>query len=91
MKGDRRGTVIVEVNVCGPVGCGKSAICGEIEIALRAIGVKVSWPDGDDEKRLTHADWQSALDLYDPTVVIREIIQKPNQTPTNPIPGTAGK
>ena len=69
--------MIVEVNVCGPVGSGKSAICGEIEIALRAIGVTVSWPDGESEKRLTHADWQMALDLYRPTVTIHEITQKP--------------
>ena len=69
--------MIVEVNVCGPVGSGKSAICGEIEIALRAIGVDVSWPDSESEKRLTDADWHSALEMYRPTVIIHEITQKP--------------
>ena len=52
----------ITVTVSGPVGSGKSAICGEIEIALRAIGVNVSWPDGDTEKRLTHAEWQEAIE-----------------------------
>lgn len=67
----------ITVTVSGPVGSGKSAICGEIEIALRAIGVNVSWPDGDTEKRLTHAEWQEAIDLYMPTVIIHEVIIKP--------------
>lgn len=62
----------VTVTVSGPVGSGKSAICGEIEIALKAIGVPVRWRGGDSEKRLTHADWQEALDLYQPRVVICE-------------------
>jgi len=62
-------TVIVTVS--GPTGSGKSAICGEIEIAMRAIGVPVTWDD-EGEKNMTHADWQSALDLYKPSVVIVE-------------------
>lgn len=63
---------IVNVTVSAPVGSGKSAIAGEIEIAMRAIGVPVTWRDGDAEKRLTHSDWQRAIDLYKPSVVIRE-------------------
>ena len=62
----------VVVTVSGPVGSGKSALCGEIEIAMKAIGVPVEWSAGEAEKRLTHADWASALDLYKPSVVIRE-------------------
>ena len=62
-------TVIVTVS--GPTGSGKSAICGEIEIAMRAIGVPVAWDD-EGEKNMTHADWQHALDLYKPSVVIVE-------------------
>jgi hypothetical protein len=62
----------VSVTISAPVGSGKSAICGEIEIALKAIGVPVTWPDGEAEKRLTHADWQRDLDIYKPSVVIRE-------------------
>lgn len=66
---------MVTVTVSGPVGCGKSAIAGEIEIALRAIGVPVRFADPEAaqaEKNGTHADWQSALDLYQPEVVIVE-------------------
>ena len=63
----------VSIFVTGSTGSGKSAICGEIEIALKAIGVDVTWEGGDDEKRLTHADWQSTLEQYDPKVTIREL------------------
>lgn len=66
MSGD-----VVTVTVSGPTGSGKSAICGEIEIALCAIGVPVTWND-QGEKNLTHANWQRALDLYQPHVVIVE-------------------
>jgi hypothetical protein len=62
----------VRVVVSGLTGSGKSAIAGEIEIALRAIGVPVEWPDGAAEKNWSHADWQSALELYNPRVVIVE-------------------
>lgn len=37
----------VLVTVAGFTGCGKSAIAGEIEIALKAIGVSVTWVNGD--------------------------------------------
>lgn len=64
-------TVIVE----GGVGTGKSAIAGEIEIALKAIGVPVRFLDEAgmrSEKNMTHADWQSAIDMYRPNVTIIE-------------------
>lgn len=67
----------VTVTVSGPVGCGKSAIAGEIEIALRAIGVPVRYADERaalSEKRMTHADWQTYLDMYKPSVVLVEQI-----------------
>jgi hypothetical protein len=63
------------VTVSGPVGCGKSAIAGEIEIALRAIGLPVRFADeaaAESERRMTHADWQKAIELYQPSVVIVE-------------------
>ncbi len=60
------------VFVTGATGSGKSAICGEIEIALRAIGVDVIWDGGISEKHLTHACWQEALEQYNPKVVIYE-------------------
>lgn len=59
----------------GPVGCGKSAVLGEIEIALKAIGVPVRWADAAgarSEKNMTHADWTSYLEMYQPTVVLVE-------------------
>ncbi len=66
----------VVVTVSGETGSGKSAIAGEIEIALKAIGVTVVWADpaaAQSEKNMTHADWQTALDLYRPTVVLNEV------------------
>ncbi|WP_181971465.1 ead/Ea22-like family protein, partial [Escherichia coli] len=50
-----KGEVLVVVS--GFTGCGKSAIAGEIEIAMKAIGVPVLWTNGDAEKRMTGADW----------------------------------
>jgi adenylylsulfate kinase-like enzyme len=69
----------VTITVSGPVGSGKSAIAGEIEIAMKAIGVAVRYadPDGaESEKRMTHADWQQALEAYNPSVVIVEAITR---------------
>ncbi|EPY0274495.1 hypothetical protein AZ035_003202 [Klebsiella aerogenes] len=62
----------VLVTVAGFTGCGKSAIAGEIEIAMKAIGVPVTWANGDAEKRMTGADWLTAIEMYKPTVRIVE-------------------
>lgn len=62
----------VLVTVAGFTGCGKSAIAGEIEIAMKAIGVPVTWANGDSEKRMTGADWLTAIEMYKPTVRIVE-------------------
>jgi hypothetical protein len=35
----------VQIIVSGPVGCGKSAIVEEIAVALKAIGIEVSFAD----------------------------------------------
>lgn len=72
-KADRQpanGEVYVEVS--GLTGVGKSGVAGEIEIAMRALGLDVVWEDSENEKRLTHADWIGALEMYKPRVVIRE-------------------
>jgi hypothetical protein len=69
----------VTVEVSGPVGSGKSAILGEIEIALKAIGVPVRYADeaaAQSEKNMTHADWDYALEMYKPTVVLVERASK---------------
>ncbi|MEH4265876.1 ead/Ea22-like family protein [Klebsiella aerogenes] len=62
----------VLVTVAGFTGCGKSAIAGEIEIAMKAIGVPVTWANGEAEKRMTGADWLTAIEMYKPTVRIVE-------------------
>ncbi|EMX9009823.1 ead/Ea22-like family protein [Escherichia coli] len=63
----------VLVVVSGFTGCGKSAIAGEIEIAMKAIGVPVQWTNGDAEKRMTGADWLTEIEMYKPTVRIVEV------------------
>ena len=63
----------VLVTVSGLTGTGKSAIAGEIEIALKAIGVTVVWEDSQSEKNMTHADWHTYIEMYQPRVTIREI------------------
>ncbi len=66
-----KGEVLVVVS--GFTGCGKSAIAGEIEIAMKAIGVPVQWTNGDAEKRMTGADWLTAIEMFKPTVRIVEV------------------
>lgn len=66
-----KGEVLVVVS--GFTGCGKSAIAGEIEIAMKAIGVPVQWTNGDAEKHMTGADWLTAIERYKPTVRIVEV------------------
>ncbi|EAX7983166.1 hypothetical protein BRP03_21720 [Salmonella enterica] len=66
-----KGEVLVVVS--GFTGCGKSAIAGEIEIAMKAIGVPVQWTNGDAEKHMTGADWLTAIEMYKSTVRIVEV------------------
>lgn len=63
----------VLVTVSGFTGCGKSAIAGEIEIAMKAVGVPVQWTNSDVEKRMTGADWLTAIEMYRPNVRIVEV------------------
>lgn len=65
----------VTVTVSGLTGSGKSAIYGEIVLALTAIGVSVEHADPaawQSECNMTHADWQDAIDLYQPVVTMVE-------------------
>lgn len=65
---------VVTVTVGGLTGSGKSAVLGEIEIALRALGLTVRHDAGfQAEKNATHADWTAALELYRPVIILREI------------------
>lgn len=70
---------VIKITVSGPVGCGKSAIAGEIEIAMKALGVPVQYRDAAaarSEKNMTGADWQSYLEMYQPMVTIVEAIER---------------
>ncbi|MCM2572622.1 hypothetical protein NAT65_16180 [Achromobacter xylosoxidans] len=65
----------IKITVQGPVGSGKSALLGEIEILCKALGVPVRYADPSDaasEKSMTHADWTAYLEMYKPSVVLHE-------------------
>jgi adenylylsulfate kinase-like enzyme len=70
----------ITVTVSGPVGSGKSAICGEIEILCKALGLEVNWFDGDQEKNLSGADYIHDLEMYKPTVEIVEVVDRARTT-----------
>jgi hypothetical protein len=63
----------VMVTVSGPTGSCKSAICSEIEIALRAIGVAASWVDGSEERNMIDAISLDPGQLANLCVEIREV------------------
>lgn len=79
----------VYVLVTGLTGVGKSAVLGEIEIAMLALGLSVETDDAHaNERNCAHADWQSALDLYQPTVVLTERnISRKDPSPAAPVQG----
>lgn len=65
----------IKITVEGPVGSGKSALLGEIEILCKALGVPVRYAnpsDANSEKAMTHADWTAYLEMYKPSVVLHE-------------------
>ncbi|KVF08958.1 hypothetical protein WJ04_09000 [Burkholderia vietnamiensis] len=66
----------VTITVSGAVGSGKSALCGEIEILCKALGLQVNWIGGREEKNLTYADWTEALEMYKPSVTLVEQIER---------------
>lgn len=72
----------VTITVSGRVGSGKSALCGEIEILCKALGLQVEWIGGQQEKNLTGADWIHEIELYKPSVRIIERID--TASPTSP-------
>lgn len=59
----------ITVTVSGETGSGKSAIAGEIEIALKAIGVPTFVQERD---TMVHADYMHWIELYKPEVTIYE-------------------
>lgn len=73
----------ITVTISGPVGCGKSGIAGEIEIALTAIGVPVrwaSWAEEHDAKAMCGGDFIGDIDLYKPEVIIVEALASAEET-----------
>jgi hypothetical protein len=69
----------VTITISGPVGCAKSALLGEIEILMKALGIPVRYADEQSahyEKISSNADWQHALEMYQPSVVLVEEIRK---------------
>ncbi|MBP6564349.1 MAG: hypothetical protein KA200_01925 [Burkholderiales bacterium] len=65
----------ITITVSGPVGSGKSALLGEIEVLMRALGVPVRYADpmsAESEKRMTGADWTAYIEMYQPSVVLVE-------------------
>ena len=65
----------VTITAAGRVGSGKSALLGEIEILLKALGVPYRYADpkaAQVEKNLTHADWVGEIERTKPTVVLAE-------------------
>jgi hypothetical protein len=65
----------VEIIVRAPVGRGKSALVGEIEILLLALGVEYCHEDmaaWEAEKNLSGADWTAVLEQHKPQVVLKE-------------------
>jgi hypothetical protein len=66
----------VTVTISGPTGSGKSRLGHEIEIALKAIGVKVEWSDPTGEREARLEAWAEAKGSYLPDlpeVVLQEI------------------
>lgn len=72
---------IIRIIAIGQIGVGKSAILGEIEIALKEIGVDVRYSDpvaAQVEKNLTHADWMETIERVKPVVILEEVIGYPD-------------
>lgn len=66
----------IEITASGPVGSGKSAVLGEIEILCQALNLDVSYVSADraqSEKNMTHADWVGELEVTRPIVLLKEV------------------
>jgi hypothetical protein len=73
----------VTITVSGPVGSGKSALCKEIEILCRALGVRCEWRGGREERNGAGGDSADELELYKPTVTLHETYHR-HDMPTEP-------
>jgi pantothenate kinase-related protein Tda10 len=69
---------VVVVTISGPTGSGKSRVALEIEVALRAAGVAISYADHDDERQAHEEARAEAVGGYQPFLPGRVIIQEVN-------------
>lgn len=63
----------ISVYVVGPTGSGKSSVASEIDIALRAIGVRTTWVDADAERGSVPLDRLDPGAIAGLTVTILEL------------------
>lgn len=63
----------VLVVVSGLTGSGKTAVASEIDIALRAIGVRTKWENGSAERGAVSSDLLDPGAISALTVTIREV------------------
>lgn len=68
----------VTITVSGPVGVGKSALCIEIDILCRALGLDCEWAERQSVLNETGGDTAQELDIYKPSVTIVEKLDPPN-------------
>lgn len=83
----------VKLTVSGPTGSGKSRILAEVEIALKAVGISVTWAKRGDRNAVhsehwaeSHAAWQPEL----PEVELLEI-NEPRCAAAQPQPYTTAQ
>lgn len=69
---------VVVVTIFGPTGSGKSRVALEIEVALCAVGVAISYADDDDERQAREEARAEARGFYKPFLPERVIIQEIN-------------
>lgn len=65
----------VTVTVQGPTGSGKSRILAEIEIALKAIGVSVTWAKCEDQHAAGSEHWAEATGRWQPELPDVELLE----------------
>lgn len=73
----------VAIIVEGPVGAGKSALLGEVELTLKSLSIPYRWAkpkEAQTEKNMTHADWIGELEATKPSVVLHERILPGKET-----------
>jgi len=65
----------VSITVSGPTGSGKSRVLAEVEIALRAIGVSVTWAKRSDQHEAGNEHWAEANAAWQPELPEVELLE----------------